>query len=30
MSQSYVTGQATPNKDGVGEPFKMLGWFESL
>ena len=31
MSQSYVVGQATPNKDGlVAEPFKMLGWSESL
>jgi hypothetical protein len=31
MSQSYVVGQATPNKDGVPvEPFKLLGWFESL
>jgi hypothetical protein len=31
MSQSYVVGQATPNKDGIpAEPFKMLGWFESL
>jgi len=31
MSQSYVVGQSTPNKDGVPvEPFKMLGWFESL
>jgi hypothetical protein len=31
MSQSYVTGQATPNKDGLSaEPFKSLGWFESL
>ena len=31
MSQSYVVGQSTPNKDGVSaEPFKMLGWQESL
>ena len=31
MSQSYVVGQATPNKGGVvAEPFKMLGWTESL
>jgi hypothetical protein len=31
MSQSYVVGQSTPNKDGTQvEPFKMLGWSESL
>ena len=30
MSQSYVVGQSTPNKDGLAEPFKMLGWSESL
>ena len=31
MSQSFVVGQATPNKDGtVAEPFKMLGWSETF
>jgi Neisseria PilC beta-propeller domain len=30
MTQSYVVGQATPNNGANGEPFRMLGWFESL
>jgi hypothetical protein len=31
LNQAFAVGQASPNKDGVPlEPFKMLGWFESL
>jgi Neisseria PilC beta-propeller domain len=30
MSQSYVVGQSIPNNGVTAEPFKMLGWSESL
>jgi hypothetical protein len=31
LNQSFVVGQASPNQGAVsGQPFKMLGWLESL